>query len=252
MDEIKQHLESGKTVKEIVELGFKKPSVYKCRKELKDKEPPEVKEDPKPPEDTKPFQKENEEVFGTVLDNNITRLDNSGTPPSNLPNTQEEEEENDGLAQELFGDDKAPFRDFNEVDINRDHIDINPHSSLSKSDTKPPDGGTGQLGLNELIAQVFGTIAVATDHEHWELSSKDQKVLKHLCKIPALEKALHKFGLYGCVLSLITMTFKRIKTEMQFKRENQEYENYDQENRPEPITRPDSPGTVMDLFGKEE
>ena len=248
MQEIKELLEAGKSVKEIVELGFKKPSVYKCRKELKDKEPAEVKEDPEPGEN---FQ-ENNEPPKKVLDNNITRLDNSGTPPSNLPNTQEEEEENDGLAQELFGDDKAPFRDFNEVDINRDHIDINPHSSLSKPNTKSPDGGTGQLGLNELIAQVFGTIAVATDHEHWELSSKEQKVLKHLCKIPALEKALHKFGLYGCVLSLITMTFKRIKTEMQFKREDQEYENYDQGNRPEPITRPDSPGTVMDLFGKEE
>lgn len=246
MEEIKQHLQSGKTVKEIKELGFKAPSIYKVKKSLQDKNPPEVKEDPELPE-TKPFQKEIKEVPETVLDNNSAGLNNTDPSPNNILDHPKETEKEEPLIEELFGDDEKPFHDFNEVDINRTYVDVNPDNRVFKSETKIADQGTGKLGVGELIAQVYSLIGITTGHEHWDVSPKEQKVLKHLCKIPALELALHKFGLYGCVISLVTMTLKRIKIEMQLKKETVEK---DQGNLPEIVVLPDSPVTVMGLLEK--
>ena len=246
MDDIRQHLKNGKTVKEIVELGFKKPSVYKCRKELKDKPDEEVHNTVKNEEDDS-FHKENEEVHKETLENdNNTGLDTSGSTNSDnvLDNQGETKEDEETLIEELFGDDDKSFRDFNEVDINRNYVDI-PVSGLSKQETKIENAGNEKLGVSELLTQVYSIVGVMTGNDNWELSSKEQKIVKHLCKIPSLEKFLHKFGLYGCVITLITLTFKKIKNQIEFSKTK---ENYVENDETKPIIRPDSPGTVMELF----
>lgn len=247
MEEIKGHLQSGKTVAELKEMGFKAPSIYKVNKQLKDDLVVEDKPgDPKP----EPFQESSEvkKVPETTLETNPIGPNNSGADPDPDNILDNQETKGEPLIEELFGDDKQPFRDFNEVDINKSFVDINPDSGLFKSKTKIADTETGKLGVAELIAQVYSLIGITTGHDHWEVSPKEQKVLKHLCKIPVLESALHKFGLYGCVISLITMTLKRIKIEMQLKKQSVEDEIPDQGNGQEVVVRPDSPGTVMGLF----
>lgn len=252
MEEIKQHLESGKTVKELKELGYKAPSIYKVKKQMKDNsiESTKPQEPQEPPE---PFQEvkkppEVEEVPATILVGDNPGPNNSDPDPDNIHNNPKTE--NESLTEELFGDDEQPFQDFNEVVIDRDHVDVSAPGRIYKPETKGEDPGSGKLGAAELITQIYSLIGITTGHEHWDVSPKEQKVLKHLCKIPALESALHKFGLYGCVISLITMTLKRIKIEMQLKKESAEDEYYDQGNEGEVIVRPDSPGTVMGLLDK--
>lgn len=246
MDEIKELLQSGKTVKEIKELGYKAPSIYKVKKQMKD-----IPGDPEKNE-SKPFPKEVKEVPEKVLDNNSNGPNNSDPSPSNIldnQETKENEEDGEPLTEEIFSDDDKPFHEFDEVDINRTHVDVSSPGGLFKSETKVlQDQGTGKLGVAELIAQVYSLIGITTGHDHWDVSPKEQKVLKHLCKIPILEVALHKFGLYGCVISLITMTLKRIKIEMQLKKESQEIENGNPEEKLTVNMRPDSPGTVMGLL----
>lgn len=248
MDEIKELLQSGKTVKEIKELGYKAPSIYKVKKQMKDIP---VESEENGTEEIKPFQKENEEVPGTILDNNSPGPNNSDSSSNNILDNQETKENNEDsepLTEEIFSDDDKPFHEFDEVDINRTHVNVSSTSGLFKSETKTSDQSTGKLGVAELIAQVYSLIGITTGHDHWDVSPKEQKVLKHLCKIPVLEVALHKFGLYGCVISLITMTLKRIKIEMQLKKESQEIENENHEEKLTVNMRPDSPGTVMGLL----
>lgn len=254
MEEIKGHLESGKTVKELKELGFKAPSIYKVKKQMKDDEIGDKIKTPPIKENIEPFQK-NEEVPEEILDStpkvgdhNPIGLNNPDPDPDNiLDNSKTEGEEKDEpLIEELFGDDDQPFQDFDEVNINRNHVDINTPGGIHKPETKIANTGTGKLGTAELITQIYSLIGITTGHEHWNVTSKEQKVLKHLCKIPALEAALHRFGLYGCVISVITMTLKRIKIEMQIK--NTTVKKEDQRITPEPVVRPDSPATVMGLL----
>ena len=247
MEEIKEHLKSGLTVKEIKELGFKAPSIYKVKNQLKNKEP-EVNKKSEVIEESEPFQevKEDQETPKTILETDNTEPDNTITDSTDILDNQEEKEES--INENLSGDDDKPFREFNEVDINRNHVNIDTSLSIPKEQTKSNIPEIGKIGVAELITQVYSLIGISTDHEHWEVSPKEQKVLKHLCKIPALEAVLHKFGLYGCVISLITMTLKRIKIEMQLRKLPNKEE--DQGIIPEPIIRADSPTNVMGLFEK--
>ena len=258
MEDIKKLLLEGKSIKEIKELGFKAPSIYKVKKQLKDESgtpPVELPVEPlaEPPE--KKFPKNNKPPE-EVLDTGNTELDN--TSPSNLnlgniPKENKEENPPEGITPETFEDDVSPFREFNEVGIDRTYIDIgsSPGSDKQSSISKDQTTGTGQLGVTELLTQIYSIVGIVTGHEHWELSSKEQKIVKHLCKIPALEKFLHKFGLYGCVISLITITFKKIKEEIHLKDTLEMGKRpYHGENKEE-IVRPDSPSSIMESIGVE-
>ena len=245
MQEIKELLEKGKTVKELVDLGYKKPSIYKVKKQLKDVET-DTKTGDELPENT-------QEDIDTKPDNTITdNIDNS----NDNEEIKEEEEENPdltGLEQETFGDDETPFREYGGVDIRRDVIAI-PSSTLISDKSKVAQTGkgtgTGKIGLAELLTEVFSTIGIVSGHDFWELSNKEQKVIKHLCRIPGLEKFLHKFGLYGCVIGLFTITFKRIKKEIQIKKgeEDKKEESVQRDSPASPDTRPDSPSHIMTGF----
>jgi hypothetical protein len=241
MQEIKEFLEKGKTVKELVDLGFKKPSIYKVKKQLKDVETDtntddELNTSPGPGE----VAENTQEDIDTKPDNTITDTDN------NIDNSEEKEElDTGGIEEEIFGDEDTPFREFTGVDIRRDVVDILPGTVISgKSKAVQTEKGTGKIELAELLTEVFNTIGIVSGHDFWELSNKEQKVIKHLCRIPGLEKFLHKFGLYGCVIGLFTITFKRIKKEIQIKKGNEE-EFVEKEPPVQQIVRPDTPEHVL-------
>lgn len=226
-NEIKTLLQNGKTVKEIVMLGYGKPLIYKCRKEIKDEPPIEsdgqLSKKVESEELPINFHAESDDIPEKILDNNTVESNNPITSTLNNLETEPAETDESSLTnidEEIFSDDDAPFRDFGGFAITRDDINITPineisQPSISKESTKSEKPATGgQLGLTELLTEVFSTVGIVTGHEFWDLSTKDQKVLKHLCKLPGIERFLHKFGLYGCVFGLFTITFKRIKMEM--------------------------------------
>lgn len=253
MSEIKEHLKNGKSVKEIVELGFKKPSIYKCRKELEVNENPNEfpKEEPESePEIKETFHeeehKETSETVETILDNNNTESDNSN--PNNLDNTIfKEEEEPEEIIEEIFeSDDVSPFQQYDSVGISRHGVNIDSViNTVSTKTNNEQKGNTGKIGLPELLAEVYGTIAIITGHDHWSLQPKDQKVIKHLCKLPGIEKFLHKFGLYGCILSLFTITVSRIKQEIKFSKEP-EKENDESQPVNNTVIRSNAPANIME------
>lgn len=242
MSEIKELLEVGKTVKEIKELGYKSPSIYKVKKQIK--EEPEVIEQAEPFHEEE--HKEDSEIPETILDSDNTEshhstsdnIDNNGIPK------EDEEEE---ITEEIFESDDSYFREYDGVGISRRGVDINSTINIPGINTKTGQeqkGSKGQLGLPELLAEVYGTIAIITGHEHWSLQPKDQKVIKHLCKLPGIEKFLHKFGLYGCILSLFTITVSRLKQEIKLSKEPKQEQNVKQNVNI--VTRPGTPTNIME------
>ena len=119
------------------------------------------------------------------------------------------------------GDEGIPFQSYSDIDVNRNYVDIN--NSVPTKVEKSTDYETNHdLGITELLAQAFSVVEAITGHEHWNIDSKEAKVLKNLCKIPALEKYLRKLGLYGCVLGLFGITLRKVKKEIQLKKEPKE------------------------------
>ena len=273
MEDIKQHLKDDKTVKEIVELGFKKPSIYKARKQLKLKDELERNEPNNVETNTKTGDElntsaESAEVAENTQEDTDIKPDNTTTNDIDNSNDNQEiekeeelESESDprfaGLEQEIFGDDEKSFHEFSAVDIQRDYIDIPASADLSSLSTNKQTGKTGKIGVAELLTEVFGALALLSGHDFWELSGKDQKAVKHLCKLPGLERFLHKFGLYGCVFGLFTILFKRVKLEIKLKKEDNEddeeyYEDEDESKRPGGPARPDMPTNILNSIPKKE
>lgn len=260
MQEIKEHLQSGKTVKEIIDLGFKQPTIYKVKRklsennELVDQEQnppvngpaggPDPEPDPDPEPELEPFLEETGEIPDTTQDLNTIEPDNttSNSVIDNIPETEDAEP----IEMEIFSDEEHPFRQYDGVGIRSTDINI-PVSSTIFPDTKTQTPSkTGQLGLSELLSEVFSVVGALTGHEFWELSTKEKKVIKQLCKIPGLEKFLHKFGLYGCAIGLFSITFKRIKAELILKKNvNPEIEP-PQEQKVTEMTFPDTPTSIME------
>ena len=254
MQKIKELLLEGKTVKELTELGYKKPSIYKVKKQLKD-----IKPDNEEEPETKNFQKDIKpeninSKESTNEDNQETQNPDNFEPDNSISSinpdniNDEKEVDMEGISTEIFEDDEAiPFREYGGINIKHNNVNVpNILKNTKESITQKIEAGTEKTGVTELLTEIYGTVGILTGHDFWELSNKDQKVLKHLCKLPGLEKFLHKFGLYGCALSLLTITFKRIKMEIALnKSDNPEQK---EQIQPEIIVRPDSPGHIMEAF----
>ena len=244
-DEIKEFLDQGKTIKEIIAKGFTKPLVYKVNKAWKNS----TKVAPEP---TQELSKEVKEEPTTVIEKLPEEVKEEPTTViETIPKEVKEEPTTviETIPKEIFtDDDTSPFREFNEVSLHRNSVSL--PSNAQVQTIKAESKTIGQFQLAELLAQLFATVSALTGHDFWELKPKDEKVIKHLCKIPALEKFLQKFGSYGCCMGLFVITVSRLKQEIALKK-SEEQEPEREYKQPQETILKDAPANVMDGFTNE-
>ena len=131
------------------------------------------------------------------------------------------------LLDEKSGGLEKPFRDFGGVGVLRDNVPIIPIVNESAKFDVGENGAEGPAAKPIISAQdafinTFDLIGNLTENDFWALNEREQKTVKKLCVFPSLDKYLAKFGVYGCVLVLIQIIFKRLKLQYAAKEEIEE------------------------------